>query len=153
MDTLVATSEEIAKNVASLEAIPETHIIPYIRAAYIARAQAGEDIQAYGLDRLARGGIANLWIVDTRIPLAPSAHYLWIEALRLRQVNGGRTTLLFIHFDTKEKQRITVTIERHVGFPDSDPHYEARAERVIEMISQTIALYQVEPSHYDGCTF
>jgi hypothetical protein len=143
-----------ARNILRFCVVPETHITDERRAAYIARAEAGEDVYAYG-EVDSPTGIVNIWDWDTRIPLYPLAQWTW-ELISSACAHDAPVslywTLTFQHHVTHEPApAVHITIARHLE--EDRERYAERAERVMQMIAGYINLYNDHPDGYDGHHF
>ncbi len=122
-------------NAESIKRIPCALISDEARAAYLARAAAGEDVYAYVAAGDGSDPVWNLWDWDTRIVLAPiaTAH----EILAYERLDGDRWRFVLKRPDTGQLVEVTF----HVQIPfcplcrpltSDDAAYLARVLRVAQ---------------------
>lgn len=161
---LCTTNEDdltYARNVLQFCVVPETHITHERRMAYIARAEAGEDVYAYG-EPDSPTGIINVWDWDTRIPLFPLTQWTWemVSCLPVMHeqayVSGDWKITFSQHHDptlaiTVIPHTITVHIDRRPG--EDLEIYGARAKRKAQELEGDLNLYDWQPNVFDGHHF
>jgi hypothetical protein len=139
-------------NAESIQEIPGTHITDTYRAELLERANAGEDVYAYGsID--SPTGIINVWDWDTRIPLFPLAQWRWELQSQRYDSESGQWLLTFKRHGFEETQQIAVWITRDsLGAADLKV-YINRAKRRGVMIANYLNLYGYDPDHYHNLHF
>ena len=131
---------ERQENIQSLEQIPATHISDEERAAYIERASDGEDVRAYGHNRLQLDGFLNVWDTDTRIAYGPLATRWYI---RSAFHHGTRWTVTIVSADDCHQQ---VTIHLDVApHPVHETYYPAYAARVLLSLVNHCSAFNLDP--------
>lgn len=122
---------ETARNVASILEIPASHISDDDRAVLLLAAVSGVDCYAYGHERLASGGILNLWYVDTRIALAPVEKVWEIVALDATR-DPSFYHMLIRRGDAKHYIQLPVDFSHYGKWPHHDvpsfAHRKVRAD-------------------------
>jgi hypothetical protein len=138
-------------NPETIALVPDTHITPERRAALLTRAEAGEDVYAYGSEK-SPTQIINLWDTDTRIILFPLASWKWelvtCQPIMLDQATVTRNwKLTFKDRPYSEARTITVHIDRR---PDENLEtYGQRAQRIASEIEGDINFYGHVPDQYN----
>jgi hypothetical protein len=149
----------VARNILRFCVVPETHITDVRRMTYIARAEAGEDVYAYG-EPDSPTGIINVWDWDTRIPLFPLERWAWeLEGSQPVMIDAHPSHDWHLHFKAhyttaptytigeQDLRDITITIAR---LPQEDlPKYGERVGRVCRMVEGYVNLYGDDPQKYD----
>ena len=138
MDNSILSERQ--ENIQSLIALPATHITESDRAVYIARASAGEDVRAYGHNRLQLDGFLNVWDTDTRIAYGPLATRWYI---RSAFHHGTRWTVTIVSADDCHQQ---VTIHLDVApHPVHETYYPAYAQRVLLSLVNHCSAFNLDP--------
>ena len=136
----------------SIREIPDTHISPAYKAELLARAQAGEEVKAYGsVD--SPTGIMNIWDIDTRIPLFSLDKWRWELAEQRYDSESGQWILTFNQHGFEATSQIAVWVDRLVGDGEDLNAYINRAKRRGVMIAHYVNLYGDNPDRYHNLHF
>jgi len=139
---------ERQENIQSLEQIPATHISDEERAAYIERASDGEDVRAYGHNRLQLDGFLNVWDTDTRIAYGPLATRWYI---RSAFHDGTRWTVTIVS-PVGDHQQVTIHLDI-APHPVHETHYETYAARVLLSLINHCSAFNVDPIAFDNSNY
>jgi hypothetical protein len=131
-------------NVQSIRAIPASVITIEDRAAYLARAEAGEEVYAY--ESGPGTGHWNIFDIDTRIVLPPLAKVWHIAsatevAPELWQVNLARPFA---------ERAFTIWIAHHPEYAPDATRYPAYARRRMLDLVNHCAMFDIDPATLQG---
>ena len=139
---------ERQENIQSLEQIPATHISDEERAAYIERASDGEDVRAYGHERLLTDNFVNIWDTDQRIAHGPLATRWYI---RSAYHDGTRWAVTIVSPDEQYHPQESIHID--IAYPYTVPYeqpatlvdYETYAQRVLLSLVNHCSAFNLDP--------
>ena len=143
-----ATQTERQENRATIEAIPATHISDAERAAYLARADDGEDVRAYGHERLLTDNFVNIWDTDQRIAHGPLATRWYI---RSAYHDTTRWAVTIVSPDEQYHPQESIHID--IAYPYTAPYkqhttlvdYETYAQRVLLSLVNHCSAFNLDP--------
>jgi len=138
MDNSILSERQ--ENIQSLIALPATHITESDRAVYIARASAGEDVRAYGHNRLQLDGFLNVWDTDTRIAYGPLATRWYIRSA----FHHGKRWTVTIVSPVGDHQQVTIHLDI-APHPVHETHYPAYAARVLLSLVNHCSAFNLDP--------
>ncbi len=125
-----ATPEEIAEHIASIKAIPETHITESERLKYL--AEADRDVYAYS-----SVNAWYIWFENIRIPLAPLADIVW----QIGSWGKWKDNTYTVNFHNQEGKHSCIAV-----------HLQPKQDPWLQMVALTndVAKWHRQPSEYDG---
>ena len=140
-----ATQTERQENRATIEAIPATHIGAAERAAYLARADDGEDVRAYGHERLLTDNFVNIWDTDQRIAHGPLAGRWYVRSA----FHDGTLWTVTLVSPANDHQQVTIRV--NIAPPmNHETHYETYAARIILSLVNHCSTFGLDPITFEG---
>jgi len=136
---------ERQKNIQSLATIPAKHISDEERAAYIERASDGEDVYAYGHDRLKTDNFINVWDIDTRIAYGPLAGRWYVRSA----FHDGTLWTVTLVSPANDHQQVTIRV--NIAPPmNHETHYETYAARIILSLVNHCSTFGLDPITFEN---